>query len=232
MTDLKNSIPETTNDTDNQEERKALRERAKIMGLSYSPNISNALLRDRIAAHLNNEPDPGEPATTADSADNEEDDSNVVEEVDQDQAINRLAAAANNKPGTPLKPLNRKQREQAEREKQWAQQLKLVRVRITCLNPLKKDLKGEVFSVSNQYLGTVRKFVPFGEATDAGYHLPYVLYNEIKGRQFQSITVKKEGQTSLPSVRLVNEFAIELLPDLTKEELQALARTQTIAANA
>lgn len=227
MTDLQNTS------VDNPEERIALRERAKLLGINHSPNISNALLRERINAKLN---DTTEPEKTDDSANGPEqtpfegnDSIQTMDSVDPDQIAARVVAAAQTPVST--RPLTKKQIDQAEREKQWAEQLRLVRVRITCLNPIKKDLKGEVISVSNQFLGTVRKFVPFGEATDNGYHIPFVLYTELLGRQFQSITVKKSGQTSLPDHRLVKEFAIERLPDLTPDEIAALARTQAVAAN-
>lgn len=215
---------------DNPEERTALRERAKLLGINHSPNISNALLRERISARLNDTPEPADTETPVTGAEQDTDTVEVMDDVGPDQMAARVAAAATRTNGS-TRPLSKKQIEQAEREKQWAEQLRLIRVRIICLNPLKKDLKGEVFSVSNKFLGTVRKFIPFGEATDNGYHIPFVLYTELLGRQFQSITVKKSGQTSLPEHRLVKEFAIERLPDLTPDEIASLARTQSVAAN-
>lgn len=224
--------------TDNPQERIELRERAKLLGIKHSPNISNELLRNRIAAKLNDEPDPGEEKDPSDDSNDRGNEDNPYDDEDSPQAMDTVApeqmaqrVAVNGTKPKEARPLTKKQQIQAEREKQWAEQLRLRRVQIVCLNPLKKDLKGEVISVQNKFLGTVRKFIPFGEATDKGYHIPHVLLTELQGRQFQSITVKKVGQTSLPEHRLVKEFAINILPDLTLDELAALARTQSVAAN-
>lgn len=233
MTDTQNQTQNSTKDTDNPEERQLLRERAKTLGISHSPNISNALLRERIAAKLNDTPDPGEdsddsePGNESNPFDGDDDNTSVMDDVAPEQIASRVAASVN----ASNKPMTKKQQIQALREKQWEEELRLVRIRVACLNPQKKDLKGEVFTVSNKFLGTVRKFVPFGEATDDGYHVPHIIYTEMLNRQFQSITVEKKGNVSLPKHRLIKEFAIEVLPDLTPEQLHQLAVTQAVAAN-
>lgn len=117
------------------------------------------------------------------------------------------------------------------RARQERDELRLVRVRVACLNPNKRLLRGEIFSVANRVLGTVRKFIPYGEATDNGYHVPYILLQQLKARKFNQVTIKrlKNGHTDVTS-RLVPEFAIEELPPLTKDELEQLARQQAAAA--
>lgn len=113
-------------------------------------------------------------------------------------------------------------------------QMKLVRVRITNLDPKKKDLPGEIVTVANEYLGTVRKFIPFGEHTDEGYHIPQILLTELEGRKFLSInTSKKNKRTGTPEVsdRWAKEFAIEILPSLTVDELNRLATAQLAAGS-
>lgn len=117
------------------------------------------------------------------------------------------------------------------RARQERDELRLIRVRIACLNPNKRLLRGEIFSVANRVLGTVRKFIPYGEATDNGYHVPYILLQQLKARKFNQVTIKrlKNGHTDVTS-RLVPEFAIEELPPLTKDELEQLARQQAAAA--
>lgn len=117
-----------------------------------------------------------------------------------------------------------------ERHKQAKEQLELVRVRIACLNPAKAKLQGEIFTIGNKFVGTVRKFVAYGEATDNGYHVPKIIFDELKTRKFQQITTKKgpNGQL-LPIVRMVSEFSIEVLEPLTREELERLAAAQAAA---
>ena len=109
-----------------------------------------------------------------------------------------------------------------------SEQMKLVRLRISNLDPKKKDLRGEVITVGNDIMGKVAKFVPYGEVTDNGYHVPQCIYNELKSRKFLHIRTTKNPRTSEAQVeqRLVPEFALEVLPQLTAEELTQLAAQQ------
>ena len=106
---------------------------------------------------------------------------------------------------------------------------RLVRCRIQCMNPAKKDWPGEIFSVGSAKLGTFKKFVPFNSPEP--YHIPKIIYNmllEKKCTVFYT-EVDKRGN-KIRKGRLVNEFAIEVLPPLTKEELSDLAKTQALKA--
>lgn len=113
------------------------------------------------------------------------------------------------------------------------EQMKLVRVRIQNLDPKKANLPGEVITVANEYMGTVRKFVPYGEATDNGYHIPYCIYNFLKERKFLNVRVTKSKNSRSPKIEQswVREFSIELLPQLTQEELDQLAQAQLAAGS-
>lgn len=109
---------------------------------------------------------------------------------------------------------------------------RLVRVRIQNLDPKKKDLPGEILTVANDYMGTIRKYVPYGEATDNGYHIPYCIYKLLKNRKFLNISVKK-GKNGQPRIEQgwVREFAVEVLPPLTPEELKQLGQAQLAAGS-
>lgn len=119
------------------------------------------------------------------------------------------------------------------RQKIIRENMKLVRVRIQNLDPKKKDLPGEIFTVANEYLGTVRKFVPFGEATDDGYHVPLCIYNMMKNRKFLQIRTRRDRRTGIDIVETgwVREFSLEVLPQLTQAELDKLAAAQKAAGN-
>lgn len=184
-----------------------LKQKADQMGVPYKSNIGIETLRAKINAKLNDEPDVPD--------DEEEDD-------------NTKAA-----PQKAQKKMSKAEIMQAERDRQAKEEMALVRVRISCLNPAKREIKGEIVTVANRFVGTVRKFVPFGEATDEGYHLPRILLNELKSRKFNSVTTRKgpNGQM-LPVQRLVPEFAIEELEPLTQEQLNKLAAAQAAAAGA
>jgi len=72
--------------------------------------------------------------------------------------------------------------------------------------------------------------VPFGEATEDGYHVPYCIFKMLDKRRFLDIRTTK-GKNGQPVVKsgYVKEFAIEVLPQLTPEELARLANKQAAA---
>jgi len=119
--------------------------------------------------------------------------------------------------------------EQELRERLQKEEMALVRCKIYNLNPAKRDLHGEIITVANKFIGTVRKFIPFGEATDNGYHIPKIIYNDLKSRQFQHIQTKQNGGKIDVKTRMVPEYNIEILPALSEEELQELALKQSAA---
>ena len=124
------------------------------------------------------------------------------------------------------------QRKARIRKKQLAEQMALVRCRIANLNPSKRDLRGEIFTIANKYIGTVRKFIPYGEATDNGYHIPKILYEELKSKKFLQVNTRNDrgaGNQIVIDQRWVPEFSIEVLPQLTQEELDKLAASQAAA---
>lgn len=124
------------------------------------------------------------------------------------------------------------QRKARIRKKQLAEQMSLVRCRIANLNPSKRDLRGEIFTIANKYIGTVRKFIPYGEATDNGYHIPKILYEELKSKKFLQVNTRNDrgaGNQIVIDQRWVPEFSIEVLPQLTQEELDKLAASQAAA---
>ena len=132
-----------------------LKERAKQMGISFSNNISLETLRKRIADKMEGKDEP------------------EVNPLAGDSEIAAITAAP--------KKLDAKQNALALRKLMHREQMKLVRVRITNMDPKKKDLPGEIWTVANEYLGNVRKMIPYGEQTDDGFHIPYCLFRLLKG---------------------------------------------------
>lgn len=119
------------------------------------------------------------------------------------------------------------------RQIQHDEQMKLVRLRIQNLDPKKKDLPGEIFTVANEYLGTVKKFVPYGEVTEEGYHVPYCIYRMLDSRKFLNIRTVKDRRTGIERVESTwaKEFALEVLPQLTATEIAELANAQKAAGS-
>lgn len=119
-----------------------------------------------------------------------------------------------------------------QRERMRLESLRLIRCQITNLDPKKKDLHGEIFTVANDVIGTVRKFIPYGEVTEGGYHVPYIIYKMLKKKKFLNIRTRK-GPKGEPLVETnwAQEFALTVLPPLTKAELHDLATAQAAAGS-
>lgn len=105
---------------------------------------------------------------------------------------------------------------------------RLVRVRVTCMNPAKAEWQGEIFSVGNSVVGSFTKYVPFN--ADDGWHIPEIIYKAMAERQCQVFyTVPDSRGNKVRKGKLIKEFAIEKLPPLTKEELADLAQRQAMS---
>lgn len=109
-----------------------------------------------------------------------------------------------------------------------AQATKLVRVRITNLDPGDAALNGAIITVYSKYTGKVSKYVPFGEESIHGYHVPQMIYDHLKDQKFAMRKEKKGGRFGVKTyvTSLVSKYAIEVLPLLTREELAELAAHQ------
>lgn len=108
-----------------------------------------------------------------------------------------------------------------------AEATKLIRIRLTCMDPNKKGWTGEIFTVSNDIVGTVRKFVPFN--AENGYHVPNIIYKHLKRKKRQEFrTIKTRKGMDIKQGYLVPAFAIEVLPPLTPAELKDLAQRQAM----
>lgn len=175
-----------------------LKDRARMMGITFSNNIGVESLRQKVEAKMNGEPEKKE------------------------ATVNPLETAA---PKAKVMTL---------REELLLTAMKLVRIRITNLDPRKKDLPGEIFTVANEYIGNVRKYIPYGEQSDEGYHVPNCIYEQLVNRKFLSIRTIKDPRTGVPTVQTTwaKEFAINVLPQLTRVELDKLAAAQKAAAGA
>ena len=180
-----------------------LKERARTLGIPLGGNIGVETLKKKIADKLAGIEENAEKPTVVDAT--------VTE-------------------GEVTRPKMKAEIEMELRKSIQDEQLKLVRCKIDNLNPAKADLDGEIITVDNRYLGTVRKFIPFGEKTANGYHVPTCLVNEMRSRQFQHIKTETINGQIKVTTRLVPEFSIVEMPPLTKDELAQLAHRQQAAA--
>lgn len=111
-----------------------------------------------------------------------------------------------------------------------ADALRLIRIRLQCMNPAKKEWEGEIISVGNSVVGTVKKYIPFN--ADEGWHVPKMLFDYLNDKQCQVfVTVKDSRGNSIRRGKLIKEFSIEVLPPLTADELKEMARRQALGRN-
>lgn len=216
---------ETPEDLNQPTELDMLKQRATQMGIVFSNNIGLDKLRERVNAKMEGLPDPEEapvaPVTPVDPTPVPVAPA-VVTPVAEALVINPLTGLPEGfDPDAGL----------TTRQILMRDQMKLVRVRIANLDPSKKDLSGEILTVANEYIGTVRKFIPFGEATDEGYHVPQCLLSMMQERKFQTIRTIKDRRTGTVRVETgeAREFAIEILEPLSQAEMQQLATAQQAA---
>ena len=186
-----------------------LKQRARMMNIEFSNNIGIETLKAKIEAKRNGEPD-------------------LLSKTD---TLNDFIPTGMNPPLLE-DPQNVPEKRETLRQRLVQENMRLIRLRITNMDPKKKDLPGEVFTVANQYLGTVKKFIPYGEVTDDGYHVPYCLYKMLKARKFLNIRTFKDRKNNNEIKVEQNwaaEFALEILPPLTKDELARLGAAQSAA---
>lgn len=101
-----------------------------------------------------------------------------------------------------------------------------VRIRITCMNPAKKEWESDIFCTGNAKIGTFREVVPF----DTEWHVSRIVFNMIKNRKYQTfVKEKSKNGVTVKRGKLLNEYAVEELPPLTEAELKDLAQRQAMA---
>lgn len=109
----------------------------------------------------------------------------------------------------------------------------LVRCRITCLNPTKSAFEGEIFTVGNDFIPPIRRYVPFNKV----WHVEAFLLEVIKGRTFLYMPQKPATSGSqgfgsdFQQRELRPEFSVEILPQLTEEELEQMRIEQSNRTN-
>ena len=198
------SDTETTSEDIQVDELALLKQRADTLGITYSPRIGIDALKDKIERALS-------------------------DEGKEDGAAEEDASDAAKVDG--VRPMSKAEREAKLRKEIHDEEMKLVRVRIVNLNPAKKDLRGEFLAVANKYLGIVKKYIPYDAASEAGYHVENVLLKQLKERKFNQVKTWRDKRTGKMVIdqKEVPEFAIEILPPLTEEELRDLANVQAAA---
>lgn len=90
--------------------------------------------------------------------------------------------------------------------------IKMVRIRLQCMNPAKAQFKGEYFTSGNDVVGTIRDFVPYNCEEAEDMLVPRILVNCIKERMYTRATDKPKNRGFVEgvqqNVQLVPEFVV------------------------
>lgn len=204
---------------------KTVKAQADKLGITYHHRAGAEKIAGLIAAHLSEnpadaiklapEPEPQVVETLMTEVDAASEDPNYVP----------TRAAGDPCPVTPMKQHEYMAATEADRVHKMK---RLHRVRIQCMNPMKREWPGEIVSVGSAKYGTMKKFIPFdGEP----YHIPGIIYDFLKERQCTLFrTVKDERGQDKREGYLANEFAIEDLPQLTPKEIEEMRKKQQLAS--
>lgn len=103
---------------------------------------------------------------------------------------------------------------------------RLIRCRITCMNPNKRDWTGEIFTAGNSFTGSIKKFVPYNCEHAESYHIPKILLDVMRERKYLQTRQIKSTSGAIQESYFVPEFQIVELDPLTEEELAQLASDQ------
>lgn len=194
-------MSEESNQDVQQDELTSLKKRAELLGISFHPSIGVDKLREKVNEKL---------AETEDSQEGSQG------EVDEEEQAPSTTPGAR-KPGESTHQFRLRKRKEAS---------ELVRIQITCMNPNKKDWESEYFCAGNSVVGTFRNVVPF----DVEWHVPRIIFNQIKERQCQIFVTKKTSRGREREGKLIREFSVAELPALTEKELKDLAQRQAMAS--
>lgn len=212
------------------EDKDTLRAVADFVGVTYSGNTGVDKLKTNIFAELvldevpDTEGDVNDPVLQALAAASE-----TVSLEAVDQTTEKPVGEYTMDELYEMDP-NKTNNEFLKRRIVKAKATRLIRVRITNLDPGDADVPGAIITAYNKYCGKISKYIPFGEENEFGYHVPEILLKEMRRRKFAlRKEVKKKGSVfgvKEYKTSLVPKFSIEVLPPLTQEEMKALASDQ------
>lgn len=109
-----------------------------------------------------------------------------------------------------------------------AQATRLIRCRVTNLDPDDSMVPGMLLTAYSKYTGKVTKYIPFGEENESGYHIPKILVDMLKDKTYnlRKKVKRKNGPGHEIKTTRARKFAIEELEPLTAKELADLAASQ------
>lgn len=208
-------IDDDVEDTTLPSELDSLKKRADLMGIKFHPSIGLEALRAKVNDTVTTEGPVVQETTTM---------PDLGAVVASEQVVAPQAPA----PAAVVAELPKPETESEKKNRLRREATKLVRIRITCMNPAKKKWAGDMFCVSNRNFGNIQRLVPF----ERDWHVEAVLLDMIRERQYLTFDAKKTKISGIEvkEARYVPEFAIAILDPLTETELHDLAQRQAMAS--
>lgn len=201
-----------------------LRKLAKDMNVPFSGNTGLETLRNKLSAHLNKF------LMSNPSSSSEFDEPDLSGFLDEEEEIQVNKPVRVQKPKINLMTVDPSTIENlaTRREAIRAQALRLVRVKIQNLDPNDSAVTGAIISLQNKYTGKVAKLIPFGDETENGYHIPWMMYEHLKQWKFPLRKEVRGGRFGVKTYKTVmaNKFNVEILPPLSMTELTELKNHQ------
>lgn len=193
------------------------RDAAEAMGLKFSGNTGLDTLKAKMLASLEG-PEDSDPL-----GDNE-----PMEEI---QIAKKPAGGKLSIAQLMKMDANKEEDPMIRRRIVRAKALRLSRVRIVNMDPTDAAVPGMLLSVQNKYTGKVQKYIPFGEESENGYHVPEILLDWLRAQTYALRKEIKGGKIGIKQYKTtqVKKFTIEILDPLTKDELAAMALRQAAA---
>lgn len=125
-----------------------------------------------------------------------------------------------------VRPVSRSQFASASFQERKKRAAALVRVRVVCMNPIKREWNGEIISTGSAKMGSMKKYIPYG----VEWHIPRMMLNVLKEKKCSTFHNVPNGNGGMKrEARQIAEYAIEELPPLTQDELKDLAQRQAMS---
>lgn len=178
--------------------RDELKVKAEELGLTYNSNIKT----DALAELITNAENGITPELVAAAKEAEEASKKLVEEAVATQPVSLGKNVGQTK---------------AEARKAA---LKLIRVIVTSMDKDKADVGGEIISCANSMTGIVKKFIPFGKE----WHVPSIILDTLREKKLVMTRDRRTPKGVIKEIFEVDQYSIQVLPDLTQEELNRLQK--------
>jgi hypothetical protein len=188
--------------------RTEMKEKAKTLGLEFNGNIKNDDLAELIAqAEGNTE------ATEAVEVDAE-----LIEAAKQaEEQLEKIITKVEDK--SVPKPSGKKTPGQIKAEARRAAEKKS-RCIVTPMDKDKAELKGEIISCGNSMTGFIKEYVPFGKE----WHLRSIVIDTLKDKKMLSTRDRHTPKGVVKENIEIVQYNVQILPDLTQEELDRVVK--------